>query len=105
MDAPSSANFQVECRLLPAYTASPPPPTYSSDLAEGERSLQNNASRSNTAPSGIYTETCDGVSLVLLEQEPNIDIPSYDRRAVVNGAIELENRTNISKVVLKVCDS
>ncbi|KAJ7133424.1 hypothetical protein C8R44DRAFT_698048 [Mycena epipterygia] len=91
---------------LPLY--SPPPhgsPCYSRDPANDETRLESSARRgTGRLPTGIFTKTYGSATIVLLDQEPDVHVPSYrERRSSVRGSLILERDTgHISEILAKL---
>lgn len=71
------------------------PPEYTPDLAFGEKII-------DYTPSGTYTESSSGITLILANQEDNAEQPTYGLNAPVIGSVKVPHDGNISEVALKV---
>ena len=93
---------------LPNYNDSPslPLPSYSCQLANGEQRLDYTPGpqAARPLPSGTYVKNVGELSVVLNDQEEDVTIPIFGRRAVINGTLLLcqEQLDDIRKIVLKV---
>lgn len=91
---------------LPSYIDSASLPSYSDQLTSGEQRLDHTprprAVRSRH--SGIYIKTSGDLSVVLDDQEENITIPVFGRRALIKGTVILSQGqlSSIREIVLKV---
>ncbi|KAF5333013.1 hypothetical protein D9758_015189 [Tetrapyrgos nigripes] len=86
---------------LPPYSDASPPPSYSSNPACGEQSIQLSP-RSRTRPTGTWTKKSGSVSLLLMGQDDKASSPSYGRQGSVNGMITLDGRDAVSEVTVKL---
>lgn len=93
------SNFDDSSTLqLPNYTPSAPLPSYTHELASGERRLQHSP-RSNTRyPSSVFIRKSRKATVVLSDQEDGVAIPTFGRTSVISGSISLNDRHNILNV-------
>lgn len=90
----------------PSYIDSASLPSYSCQLTNGERRLdytpRPQAARSQH--SGVYIKNSGDLSVILNDQEENITIPAFGRRAVISGTVLLSERRldSIREIVLRV---
>jgi len=87
--------------LLPSYSASSPPPCYSSDPACGEQLIQCTP-RIGRRPSGTFKKRSGGTTVILAEQCDDATIPTYPRHGSVSGVVAFEHRESITEVKIKV---
>ncbi|KAJ7126343.1 hypothetical protein C8R44DRAFT_702722 [Mycena epipterygia] len=87
--------------LLPPYSPSSIVPSYSPEPAHNEQSIEHTP-RAGSYPSGNYIKKCGHDAVILTDQDNTAGIPIYGRHASINGFVALEDRTMISKIVLKV---
>ncbi|KAF9483491.1 hypothetical protein BDN70DRAFT_873780 [Pholiota conissans] len=88
---------------LPSYSSSSPLPSYSCELARGERLLQHTPrSRPTTQPTSVFIKKAGKTTIILNDQEEDATIPVYGRRGLISGNLVLEKSENILDVVLKV---
>ncbi|KAF9262856.1 hypothetical protein L218DRAFT_959687 [Marasmius fiardii PR-910] len=87
--------------LLPTYTVSSPPPSYSCALASGEQLIQRTP-RARARPSGTFKKLSGGVTVALTEQEDDAVTPIYPRNSPLNGAVALEHRETVTEVKAKL---
>ncbi|KDR82874.1 hypothetical protein GALMADRAFT_238508 [Galerina marginata CBS 339.88] len=87
---------------LPSYSPSSPSPSYSCDLARGERLLEHTPRASRLASTSLFIKKAGKTTVVLNEQEDGATIPSYGRQAIISGQMLLEQSESIVEVVLKV---
>lgn len=92
--------------IPPSYSDSLSLPSYSCQLANGEQRLDHTprpqASRSR--PSGAYIKKSGELSVLLNNQDENVTIPVFGRRAAISGTLLLSQRRldGIRNIVLKV---
>ncbi|THV02995.1 hypothetical protein K435DRAFT_716152 [Dendrothele bispora CBS 962.96] len=86
---------------LPPYSVASPPPSYSSDPACGEQSIQLSP-RSRSRPTGTFTKKSGSVTVILMGQDENASTPTYGRQDIVSGFLSLESREAISEVRVKL---
>ncbi|KAJ7352247.1 hypothetical protein DFH08DRAFT_775109 [Mycena albidolilacea] len=89
---------------LPLYSPSHPSPCYSEDPACDETRLDlspRNGTR--PLPTGIFTQACGSITVVLYDQEPTTHIPSYRQQGSVRGSLIIEqDLCQISEVAAKL---
>ena len=88
--------------IPPGYSDSVSLPSYSCQLANGEQSLDYTPRRQR--PTAVYIKNSGELSILLNDQEENVSIPTFGRRAVISGTVLLSQRQldGIRKIVLKV---
>lgn len=85
---------------LPSYTPPAPLPSYSSDPACGEQRLDHTPRQILSSRwTSVFTRRAGKATIALTEQEDGTSTPTYGRAAAISGAISLENRQNVLKVV------
>ncbi|KAF5364638.1 hypothetical protein D9758_005552 [Tetrapyrgos nigripes] len=84
--------------VLPVYSPSSLPPSYSAIPNNGESSLAHNRRRYHR---GTFTKKCGDVSVTLTEQEDDATVPVYTQRSAVSGTVHLDGCHHISEVLLK----
>jgi hypothetical protein len=94
--------FGDNISLLPVYEPSAPSPSYTCEPTDDEQTLQQTPRLIIPPPTSTYTKESEKVVVTLFEQEKDIEIPIYGRRALINGTVYFENTELISQVVLKV---
>ena len=92
--------------IPPGYSDSLSLPSYSCQLANGEQRLDYTP-RPQTArsrPSAVYIKNSGELSILLNDQEENVTIPVFGRRAVISGTVLLNQRRldSIRNIVLQV---
>ncbi|KAF7303631.1 hypothetical protein MIND_00592400 [Mycena indigotica] len=87
--------------VLPPYTPPPPVPSYSPKPADDE-SIVAHTPRIRELPTGSYIQRCGNDAVVLADQDPAAEIPSYGRQGLINGFVSVEERETVSEIVLKV---
>ncbi|KAJ7574617.1 hypothetical protein C8J56DRAFT_838824 [Mycena floridula] len=86
----------------PSYSASAPPPTYTSSPSASEETLLHTRHSRSPLPSGTFGSSNKSVSLVLTEQKDGLLHPFYDARTPINGVVTLANRESVARVTLKL---
>ena len=90
---------------LPSYTDSASLPSYSYQLTSGEQRLDYtpHPQAARLRQTAVYIKKSGDLSVVLNDQEENIAIPVFGRRAVINGIVLLSQRRldSIREIVLK----
>jgi len=92
----------MDASILPSYSPSGLPPSYSAAPDEGEESLSYNQRVLGAHAHGTFTKKCGSVSVILTEQEDDAQIPVYTQRGVVSGTVHVDSCHHISEIVLKV---
>jgi hypothetical protein len=91
---------------LPGYTPSHPSPGYSLDPTDTETRLDlvpQARTGAHSAHTGVFTKTFGKTLVALLDQEENIEIPSYEKEGRIRGTVVFEEDTyGISELVIKV---
>ena len=92
--------------IPPGYSDSLSLPSYSCQLANGEQRLDYNPRPQSTRPrpSGVYIKNSKDLNVLLNDQEENVTIPVFGRRAVITGTVLLSQRRldSVRKIVLQV---
>ncbi|TFK40753.1 hypothetical protein BDQ12DRAFT_601824 [Crucibulum laeve] len=90
--------------VLPSYSPSVPAPLYSSEPACGELLLEHTPrSRSlRPPPTSSFIKKMGSVTLVLNEQEENVDMPSYGRHAVISGTVCFGECHTTAEVIIQI---
>lgn len=89
---------------LPGYPSSVSLPSYSCDLANGERRLQHTPRLASfRRPTSVYSKKSGRLTISLEEQEAGVAVPSYGRQALINGCLSLEGRESVLEIVAYVC--
>ena len=90
--------------IPPGYSDSLSLPSYSCQLSNGEQRLDYTPRPRATRPSAVYIENSEELNVLLYDQEENVTIPVFGRRATINGTVLLSQRRleNIRKIVLQV---
>ena len=92
--------------IPPDYCDSLSLPSYSRQLANGEQRLDFTArpEPAQSRPSAVYIKNSGDLSVLLNDQEENVSVPVFGRRAVINGTVLLSQRQleSIRKIVLQV---
>lgn len=79
------------------------PPAYSLDPSDGESRIDLTPARSaSNRFTGTFLRKEGNLSVVLTEQEDGCVLPSYGRRAAINGAVFFERRDSVTSVQVKV---
>ncbi|KAK7449658.1 hypothetical protein VKT23_013132 [Stygiomarasmius scandens] len=91
----------MDASILPSYSPSGLPPSYSAAPDEGEESLSYNQRVLGAHAHGTFTKKCGSVSVILTEQEDDAQIPVYTQRGVVSGTVHVDSCHHISEIVLK----
>ena len=86
----------------PIYAPSAPSPSYTCEPAENEQTLQQTPISRRPPAADTYIKEAEKVVVTLFEQEKHTEIPTYGRRAHINGTIYLGNIERVSLVVLEV---
>ena len=88
--------------IPPGYCDSLSLPSYSCQLASGEQRLD--YTPRSQRPSAVYIKHSGELSILLNDQEENVTIPVFGRRAVFSGTVLTSQRQldGIRKIVLKV---
>ncbi|KAJ7156145.1 hypothetical protein C8R46DRAFT_857648, partial [Mycena filopes] len=86
---------------LPPYSPSPAVPSYSPEPAHDEQRVEHTP-RARSHPTGNYIKQCGHDAVVLTEQDPRAEFPTYGRHATISGFVTLEDRETVSEIVLKV---
>ena len=88
--------------IPPPYSDSRSLPTYSCQLANGEQRLGHTPRPQR--PSAVYIKNSGELSILLNDQEENVTIPMFGRRAVISGTVLPSQRQldSIRKIVLMV---
>ena len=88
--------------IPPRYSDSLSLPSYSCQLASGEQRLDYTPRPQR--PSAVYIKNLGELSILLNDQEENVTIPMFGRRAVISGTVLPSQRQldSIRKIVLKV---
>ncbi|PPQ92850.1 hypothetical protein CVT25_004338 [Psilocybe cyanescens] len=89
---------------LPSYSPSTPSPSYSCELACGERLLEQTPRTRSSRPAStsLFIKKAGKTTIVLNEQEDGATIPRYGRQGIISGSVFLENTENIVDVTIKV---
>ena len=91
---------------LPGYPSSVSLPSYSCDLASGERRLQHTPRLATSRRlTSVYLKKSGRLTVSLEEQEAGVAVPCYGRQALINGSLFLEGRESVLEVVAYVCGS
>ena len=93
--------------IPPDYSDSLLLPSYSCQLSNGEQRLDftPRPQPAQSRPSGVYIKNSGELSVLLNDQEENVTIPVFGRRAVISGTVILKSQRrldSIRKIVLKV---
>ena len=92
--------------IPPDYSDSLSLPSYSCRLANGEQRLDYTPRphEARSRPSAVYIKNSGELSVLLNDQEENVTIPVFGRRAVISGTLLLNQRRldSVRKIVLKV---
>jgi len=83
---------------LPIYTSSVSLPSYTHELASGERRLQHSPRSNVHRPTSVFIKKSRKAAVVLNNQEEGARIPTFGRASVISGFISLEDRHNILEV-------
>ena len=83
---------------LPIYTSSVSLPSYTHELASGERRLQHTPRSNDHRPTSVFIKKSRKAAVVLNNQEEGACIPTFGRASVISGFISLEDRHNILEV-------
>ncbi|KAJ7078659.1 hypothetical protein C8R44DRAFT_754824 [Mycena epipterygia] len=97
-------NAEFSACALPLYSPSCPSPCYSQDPACDETRLDSSPRiGTGSLPTGIFTKAYGSATIVLYDQEPNTQVPSYGKQASVRGSLILEQDTShIREVIAKL---
>ncbi|KJA21231.1 hypothetical protein HYPSUDRAFT_140969 [Hypholoma sublateritium FD-334 SS-4] len=89
---------------LPSYASLAPVPSYSCELATGERSLQQTprSRASRSPPTSLFIKKAGKTTITLDDQVEDASTPTYGRRGVISGNILLERSETVLDVVLKI---
>ncbi|KIK57791.1 hypothetical protein GYMLUDRAFT_86670 [Collybiopsis luxurians FD-317 M1] len=91
---------------LPSYYPSCSPPSYSPHPLEGETFLdETRRAHSSSYLTGIFTKHVGNITISLLDQDQDVDVPSDGRHGLLTGIINFDPSLNIEdvvEVVLKV---
>ncbi|THV07949.1 hypothetical protein K435DRAFT_847745 [Dendrothele bispora CBS 962.96] len=93
--------MSMNASVLPSYTPSDSPPSYTSAPEDGEESLSYTQRLAGAHAHGTFTKKCGSVSVTLTEQENNAQMPVYAQRGVVSGTVHVDSCHHISEIVLK----
>ena len=90
--------------IPPGYSDSLSLPSYSCQLSNGEQRLDYTPRPQATRPTAVYIKNSEGLNVLLNDQDENVTIPVFGRRAAINGTILLSQRRldSIRKIVLQV---
>ncbi|KAJ7130164.1 hypothetical protein C8R44DRAFT_774959 [Mycena epipterygia] len=91
-----------KCLSPPAYSPPESSPVYSLNPNSTERTLQQSRRRSQTPPNGLCVKRVGNVTMVLLDQEENVEQPEVRSGTQLNGSVLLQNTENIKSVVLAI---
>lgn len=94
--------LQNNLSLLPVYEPSAPSPSYTYEPTDDEQTLQNTPMLISPPPTGTYTKESEKVVVTLFEQEKDVEIPTYGRRALISGTVYLENVQRVFQIDLKI---
>ncbi|KAJ7595380.1 hypothetical protein C8J56DRAFT_922187 [Mycena floridula] len=89
-------------QAVPLYSASAPPPSYTSLPSTSEEILIHAWRFRSPLPSGTFTSRNKSVSLVLTDQEDGLVHPFYDARTPISGVLTLANQDSVAQVVLQL---
>jgi hypothetical protein len=95
-------SFDNSESLLPTYAPSAPSPSYTYEPTDDEHTLQHTPTVISPPPTSTYTKESERVVVTLFEQEKDIEMPTYGRRAHISGTVYCENVERVFQVVLKV---
>ncbi|KAF8823180.1 hypothetical protein HHX47_DHR10000253 [Lentinula edodes] len=88
---------------LPSYSPSRSPPSYSPHSRDGEETLaQTCRFHSSLHATGTFTKHHGDVTVVLSEQDEDVDVPSYGRHGLLAGSIILDSSLKIEDIVAVV---
>ncbi|KAJ6611447.1 hypothetical protein B0H10DRAFT_368594 [Mycena sp. CBHHK59/15] len=89
---------------LPQYSPSHPSPCYSLYPACDETRLDLTPhAGTRPLPTDVFTKAYGSATVVLLDQEPNAQVPTYGRQGSVRGTLILKEDTlNVSEIVVKL---
>jgi hypothetical protein len=92
----------ISIDIPPRYSDSLSLPSYSCQLANGEQRLDYTPRPHR--PSAVYIKNLGELSILLNDQEENVTIPVFGRRAVISGTVLLSQKQldSIRKIALKV---
>ncbi|KAJ7062073.1 hypothetical protein C8F01DRAFT_1251889 [Mycena amicta] len=85
----------------PAYSPPPPVPSYSQKPAADESTVEHTP-RIREHPTGTYIKNSGGDAVVLADQDPTAEQPTYGRQGVISGFVSVDERETVSEIVLKV---
>jgi hypothetical protein len=85
----------------PQYSPSTTAPEYSVEPGPSEQRLAL-AVRSRPAPRGIVRRSHSGITVALRDQDESAEHPTYGRRGMVAGDVELANAQNVTSVTAMV---
>ena len=92
--------------IPPGYSDSLSLPSYSCQLANGEQMLDYTPRPQTTRsrPNAVYIKNSGDLSVLLNDQEENVIIPVFGRRAVISGTVLLSQGRldSIRMIVLNV---
>ncbi|KAJ7166674.1 hypothetical protein C8R46DRAFT_265452 [Mycena filopes] len=86
---------------LPSYSPSAAVPFYVPEPAHDEQRLEHTP-RARSRHTGNYIKQCGRDAVILIEQDPNAEFPTYGRLARINGFVSVEERETVSEIVLKM---
>ncbi|KAJ7069546.1 hypothetical protein C8F01DRAFT_1078096 [Mycena amicta] len=102
----TSSSSSILTGSLPIYSPSLPSPCYSLDPAHDETILDVSPYHRSPRPlpTGIFTKPCGSATVVLLNQQVGVRVPSYGRRGSVRGTLMLdpESTSAVSQVTVKL---
>ncbi|KAH9480603.1 hypothetical protein JR316_0007203 [Psilocybe cubensis] len=89
---------------LPSYSPSIPSPSYSFELACGERLLEQTPRTRSTRPAAdsVFIKRAGKTTIVLNDQEEGATIPKYGRQGIISGSVFFDHTENIVDVTLKI---
>ncbi|TFK70937.1 hypothetical protein BDN72DRAFT_818177 [Pluteus cervinus] len=93
---------QLQPPPLPIYSPSLPAPEYSYEPSSGEQRLDHTPNARRRIPTGTFVRKQGKVTIVLNDQEDNVQIPVYGRHGLISGTILIEEYLSIAEVTLKV---
>ncbi|KAJ3522242.1 hypothetical protein NMY22_g11974 [Coprinellus aureogranulatus] len=99
---PSSYDLDAS-RDLPSYAAAVPAPRYSFEPACDEQRLQlTPQSSASRTPTGTFIKNSGKTTVVLVDQEEDVELPTYGRRGPIHGTVLLEEPETITEVEVKI---
>ncbi|KAJ7617108.1 hypothetical protein FB45DRAFT_933455 [Roridomyces roridus] len=94
--------LSVAASTLPAYTPSSQVPSYSPEPSSDELLVEHNPRIKARVLGGTRITKSGLDTVVLTNQDPNAEVPSYGRSGLITGFVDLQVREKVSEVVLKL---